>query len=417
MHDHLLTMPAISSSDALISRKSKSVMPCVYHFYKDPPVITRGEGCYLYDQQGKAYLDCFSGVSVMNAGHCNPEIINPAIKQIQTLQHTTTIYLTEPYIHLTEVLAEISPGELNRSFLCASGSEATEAAMLIATLYTGKPGIVATTNGLHGRTRWAINATGIPMWRTDPNPLDDMYHVPYGDLNALEAMFSKRDDIAAFVMEPIQGNGGIQIPPDEYLPDVRALCDRYDVLLILDEIQTGMNRTGKWFACEHWGVTPDIIAMSKALGNGFPIAAMITTEAIAMSYTRPGASTYGGNPVCATAALSAIEYHQKHDLATRATIAGNTLLYGLQRLCENTDRLVNVRGKGLMIGMDVVKGDEPDPELCDLILELLKDEGILAGKTGIGRNVLTFMPPLTISGLEIDSILKTLDDVISVVMR
>ncbi|CAN5511604.1 hypothetical protein BH10PLA1_BH10PLA1_22370 [soil metagenome] len=273
----------------LLRLKHEYLIPCVYHFYKDPPHIVAGEGSYLIDHTGRRYLDFFSGVTVMSAGHCNEEIIEPAIEQIRRLQHTTSIYLTEPVLRLAELLARLAPGELCRSFFCASGSEAVEGALLLASLHTKRGGIVATTNSLHGRTRWAMNATGLDMWRTDPFPLPSVDRVPFGDAAALMRYFESADPLpAAFIAEPIEGNGGIIVPPPDYWPAVRKLCDRFGVMLILDEVQTGMNRTGRWFACEHWGIVPDILVTSKALGNGFPISAFITTPTIAASYTRRG---------------------------------------------------------------------------------------------------------------------------------
>ncbi len=401
-----------SRAQELLSLKSDYLLPCVYHFYKDPPVIVRGEGCYLFDDVGRRYLDCLSGVAVMNAGHCNPDIIGPAILQIQTLQHTTTIYLTDPILRLAEALAGLTPGDLKRSFFCASGSEAVEGALLTSVLHTGKPRIIATTNSLHGRTRWAMNATGMPMWRTDPFPPDDVSHVPFGDADALaDELVKHADQTAAFIAEPIQSNGGINVPPDGYWQRVRKLCDEHEVLLVLDEIQTGFNRTGRWFACEHFGITPDIMTVSKAMGNGFPIAAFITTDAIAQSYTRPGASTHGGNPVNATAALAVIDYHTQHHLGQRAQESGQYLLKELTDLTAQRDHLEPPRGMGLMIGVPVINADgQPDAQLTDQILEHLKDLRVLAGKSGPDRNVLTLMPPLTIERQAIGELIDAIQE-------
>jgi alanine-glyoxylate transaminase / (R)-3-amino-2-methylpropionate-pyruvate transaminase len=393
----------INRSQELLALKSEYLMPCVYHFYKEPPVLVRGEGCYLYDDQGNRYLDCLSGVAVMNAGHCNPEITGPAIEQATTLQHTTTIYLTEPILKLAEALARITPGDLKRSFFCASSSEAVEGALLTAVLHTGRPHIIATDNGLHGRTRWAMNATGMPMWRTDPCPMSGVSHVPFGDIDALADELEKyAGQVAAFIAEPIQSNGGINPPPEGYWQAVRELCDQHGVLLVMDEIQTGFNRTGRWFACEHFGVVPDVMTVSKAMGNGFPIAAFITTDEIAASYTRPGASTHGGNPVNAIAALAVIQYHERHGLGDKAQASGEYLLSMLNDIALQRGHLRPPRSRGLMVGLPVVDTSGlPDPERCDTILEALKDLRVLAGKSGPDRNVLTFMPPLIIERQEI----------------
>jgi acetylornithine/succinyldiaminopimelate/putrescine aminotransferase len=397
-------LPLSASGPAeLLRLKSEYLIPCVYHFYKDPPQIVSGAGSYLMDHTCKRYLDCFSGVTVMSAGHCNSEIIEHAIAQIRQLQHTTSIYLTEPVLRLAEMLASLAPGDLCRSFFCASGSEAVEGALLLAALHTKRSGIVATTNSLHGRTRWAMNATGLEMWRTDPFPMDGVMRVPFGDATALQQYLESTASLpAAFIAEPIEGNGGIIVPPPSYWPEVRELCVRFGVLLVLDEVQTGMNRTGRWFACQHWGVVPDILVTSKALGNGFPISAFITTPNIAASYTRPGASTYGGNPVSATAALATLRYHQSAQLGKKSESRGARLKSEIGLASANSRRLRPPHGLGLMIGIFVHDGNgNGDPILCDVLLERLKDNGVLAGKTGPARNVLTFMPPLTIGDQEI----------------
>jgi acetylornithine/succinyldiaminopimelate/putrescine aminotransferase len=390
--------------EELLRLKREYLVPCVYHFYQHPPQIVAGEGCWLVDHKGRRYLDCYSGVTVMSAGHCVEEIIEPAVAQARTLQHTTSIYLTEPVLRLAEAIATITPPGLKRSFFCASGSEAVEGALLLASLYTKRDVVIAMTNGLHGRTRWAMSLTGLPMWRTDPFPLAGVVHVEFGNLTAVEAAlrtFAGR--VAAVVGEPVQGNGGIVVPPPSFWPEVRRLCDEHGALLVLDEIQTGFNRTGRWFACEHWRVRPDVIAISKAMGNGFPIAAFVTTDEIAASYTRPGASTYGGNPVSAAAALATIQFHRRRGLGERATATGRRISRVLAEASHARFYLRHPRGLGLMLGIDVVGPDGgPDAARCDQILESLKDDGsVLAGKTGPGRNTLTFLPPLTLGDDEI----------------
>jgi len=404
------TLPPSVGTAELLSLEQRYLIPCIYHFYKKPPVIIAGEGHDLYDSEGKRYLDCFSGVTVMSAGHCEPAIIEPAIEQIRSLQHTTSIYLTEPVLRLAQALAQIAPGGLCRSFFCASGSEAVEGALLLAALHTGRNGVIAMHGGLHGRTRWGMNVTGLDMWRTDPNPIDGVTHLPFGEIEALEQLLEQEGErFAALIAEPIQGNGGIVAPGEDYWPRVRELCDRFGVMLVFDEIQTGMNRTGRWFASEHWGVVPDVMAVSKALGNGFPIAAFITTDEIAMSYTHPGASTYGGNPVSAAAALATLRFHTQRRLSENASRQGEHLMAGLCTLAESCDWLGTPRGRGLMIGCPVLDAEsKPDPERMDRLLETLKDLGMLVGKTGPGRNVLTLMPPLTIGDEEVQWMLQTL---------
>jgi 4-aminobutyrate aminotransferase-like enzyme len=235
--------------------------------------------------------------------------------------------------------------------------------------------------------------------------------VPFGDVRALKDVLAQRKGkVAAVIGEPVQGNGGIRVPPADYWPEVRAVCDEYDVLLILDEVQTGFGRTGRWFACQHWQVAPDIMAVSKALGNGFPIAAFVTTDRIAASYTRPGASTHGGNPMAATAALATLAYHREQRLAERAAMLGEWFLGRLKGLAERHGCLWNPRGMGLMIGADVTDGHgRPDAGRLDALLEELKERGFLCGKTGPERNVLTVMPPLVIEAGQLDALADAID--------
>jgi 4-aminobutyrate aminotransferase/4-aminobutyrate aminotransferase/(S)-3-amino-2-methylpropionate transaminase len=318
--------------ERLTALKRDFLVPCVYHFYRKPPAIVRGEGAYLYDSTGKAYLDCYSGVSVVNAGHCNTEITEAAVDQMRRLQHTTTVYLTEPMLELARTIAELTPAGLRRSFFCASGSEANEGALLLATLATGRTECAYLMGALHGRTKWAMSVTGLDMWRTDPTPLLTAHAVPgprSGDsLAALEQLL-QRETIAAVIAEPIQGNSGIIVPPKQYWPELRRLCTRYGTLLIADEVQTAWNRTGRWFAVQHWGVTPDVVTVAKALGNGLPIAAYITNDAHAAKYTRPGAATFGGNLVSCLAARATLRFHLQQDLGRRAALLGD---YVQQRL-------------------------------------------------------------------------------------
>jgi acetylornithine/succinyldiaminopimelate/putrescine aminotransferase len=407
-----LTTDTAAGPEELLRLKREYLVPCVYHFYKNPPQIVAGEGCYLFDHAGRRYLDCYSGVTVMSAGHCVDGIIEPAIAQLRALQHTTSIYLTEPVLRLAEALATITPPGLKRSFFCASGTEAVEGALLLAALHTKRDVVIAMTNALHGRTRWAMNVTGLAMWRTDPFPMAGVIHVEFGNLAALEATlrnFAGR--VAAVIGEPIQGNAGIVVPPADFWPGVRRLCDEHGALLVLDEIQTGFNRTGRWFACEHWGVRPDVMAISKAMGNGFPIAAFVTTDEIAASYTRPGASTYGGNPVSAAAALAVIDFHKRHGLGARAARTGELLRAKLTKVARrHASHLRPPHGTGLMIGMPVMSGDgAPSAERCDWYLERLKDAGMLAGKTGLNRNVLTFMPPLTMDDDDVEKLIHAME--------
>jgi len=430
---HTNTLDTVIGPEKIVRKKKEYLIPCVYHFYKEPMQIVQGKGQYLYDHEGRQYLDCYSGVSVVNAGHCHPYIVDRICEQARTLQHTTTIYLTQPIVDLAERLASIMPGDIKKSFFCASGSEANEGAALLAQLHTGRSEMLALRNGLHGRTKLGMSLTGLSFWRTDPTPVGGIAHVaspycyrcPLGLSNdsceiecALEVekaiTTGTSGRVAAFFAEPIQGNGGIITPPPGYFERVKEILDRYEILFISDEVQTGYGRTGKMFGCQHWDVKPDIITSAKALANGTPIGAFSTTDSIAASFTRPSASTLGGNPVSSVAALATLDVIENEDLVFRAESMGRTLK---QRLLELQDRysiIGEVRGEGLMLGAELVGKDKaPATEQTDRILESLKNLGVLAGKTGAGRNVLTFQPPLIIEEEDIERLAEALKNAFS----
>jgi 4-aminobutyrate aminotransferase len=408
-------------------------MPCLAHFYKEPRQFIRGSMQYLYDSEGKKYLDCFAGVSVINCGHCNPEINKKVTEQVNTLQHVCNIYLTENFVNLAEKLAEVTPGNLQKSFFCSTGTEANEGAALLAQIYTGKSEFIALKNGLHGRTKLTMSLTGIGMWRTDPNPVGGInfapnpycYRCPLGKkhpecnlacADAIEDIIktATSGQPAAFIAESIQGNAGIVVPPKGSFKRVKEILSHYGALFIDDEVQTGFARTGKMFAIENFDVVPDIMSMAKALGNGAPISAFISTAEIADTYTRPGASTLGGNPVSSTAGLAVLEYIEEHQLMENANARGEQLRNGLKELQQKHPIIGDIRGLGLMDGAEFVKPDgSPAPEELDKVLEAMKDRGFIIGKNGIGRNVMAFQPPLVITEEDINEVLNAFDMVLT----
>ena len=415
--------------EAIIAKKKQYIMPCLGHFYKHPRQLVKGSMQYLYDSEGQKYLDCYAGVSVMNCGHCNPEITQKVTEQVNTLQHVCNIYLTENFVNLAEKLAEVTPGDLQKSFFCSTGSEATEGALLLAEVYTGNPEIIALRQGLHGRTKLGMSVTGLTMWRTDPSPVGGVHFAPNPycyrcplnkkpdtcDLacaNAVEDVIKTATSghPGAFIAETIQGNAGCVVPPKGYFNRVQEICHQYGTLLIIDEVQTGFARTGKMFAIENWGVTPDIMAMAKALGNGAPISAFISTAKIADTYTRPGASTLGGNPVSSVAGLAVLNYIEEHHLAENAYARGKQLRAGLRELAKRHPIIGDVRGLGLMDGAEFVHADgSPAAAELDNVLEALLDRGFIVGKNGAARNVLAFQPPLIITEENINDVLNALD--------
>ena len=416
-------------AEKILEKKKKFIMPCLGHFYFEPPQFVRGEMQYLFDDAGKKYLDMYAGVSVINCGHCNPFITEKICEQIKNLQHVCNIYLTENFVNLAEKLAEVTPGNLQKSFFCSTGTEANEGALLLASIYTRSSEFIALQNGLHGRTKLTMSLTGIGMWRTDFNPVGGInfapnpycYRCPLGkkypecDLecaNKIETIIQTATSgkPAALIAEPIQGNAGIVVPPKNYFKRVKEILEKYSALLIIDEVQTGFARTGKMFAIENFDVVPDIMSMAKALGNGQPISAFISTEKIANTYTRPGASTLGGNPISPVAGLAVLEYISENNLMQNAKDRGEQLQNGLKNLQKKYPFIGDVRGIGLMIGAEFVHADKtPAAKELDEILEVLKNRGFIIGKGGVGRNVMAFQPPLVITEKNVDDVLNALD--------
>ncbi len=425
-------MSSYLGPDAIIAKKQAYIMPCLGHFYERPPQFVRGEMQYLYDHQGKKYLDCFAGVSVINCGHCNPEITAKICQQVNTLQHVCNIYLTENFVNLAERLAKITPGSLCKSFFCSTGSEANEGALLLAVLYRKSSEYIALRGGLHGRTKLGMSVTGIGMWRTDPNPVGGVHFAPnpYCYRCPLKKQFPQcdlacADEVetiiktatsgrpAALIAEAIQGNAGIVTPPAGYFKRLKEILDAYGALLIIDEVQTGFARTGKMFAIENYGVAPQIMTMAKALGNGTPISAFIAEKEIADIYVKPGASTLGGNPVSSAAALAVLDYIERERLAEKARERGEQLVKGLEEISKRHPVIGDIRGLGLMIGAEFVRpGKIPADKELDITLEKMKDRGFIIGKNGLYRNVMAFQPPLVISTGDINNLLNSLEDVL-----
>ncbi len=416
-------------SKSILEKRQQYIMPCLGHFYANPPQFVKGQMQYLFDAEGKKYLDCFAGVSVINCGHCNPYITKAICKQVNDLQHVCNIYLTENMVLLAERLAKVTPGKLQKSFFCSTGTEANEGALLLASLYTKNSEYIALRGGLHGRTKLMMSVTGIGMWRTDKNPVGGIhfapepycYRCPLGkkypecDLdcaNAVEDIIKNATsgNVAAMIVESIQGNAGIVVPPAGYFARLSEILAQYGILLIVDEVQTGFARTGKMFAIENFGVEPDIMTMAKALGNGVPISAFIASAEVADVYTRPGASTLGGNPVSSTAGIAVLDYIEKHDLLSHAAELGKYLKDGLCEIQKRHGIIGDVRGIGLMVGAELVEKDgAPAADKLEKIAERMKDRGFIIGKNGMARNVLAFQPPLVIEKHDISDMLEALE--------
>lgn len=420
-------MSAFIGPEGIISKRQAYFYPCTSHFYRNPPQLVKGAMQYLYGHDGKKYTDFFAGVSVASCGHCNPYITAETERQLKELQHTCTIYLTQPNVDLAERLAAVLPGNLTRSFFVNSGSEANEGALLLARMHTGRRKFISLENSLHGRTYLTMSVTGLSMWRTDPELTkdEDVVFIPRPfragmdqeeaarrSVDALGKLLAERGgEFAAMIAEPIQGNGGIIMPPEWYFPEVKRLLIQHGVLLISDEVQTGFGRTGRMFAMEHWNVVPDIVSMAKGLGSGIPVAAFSTTDAIAASLNRPSASTFGGNMVSSATAIAVLDFIEGHKLVSRSAELGEVLREGLEKLAvQYPDIITDVRGAGLMVGIGIAE-DRPQlgAELTDDLLEGMKDRGYLLGKNGVDRNVIAFQPPLVITAEDIAGMLEALD--------
>lgn len=372
-----------------------------------PVAFVRGEGCRVWDAEGKAYLDFFASLAVLNLGQCHPAVVEAVQEQVATLTHMSNLHHTAPQARLAETLCAHSFAD--KVFFCNSGAEANEASIKLARKYGvdqrgGRYEILTALGSFHGRTMATIAATGQEKVRQGFGPvLDGFRYVPFGDLDAMQAALS--DTTVAVMVEPVLGEGGVVVPPDGYLAGVRELCDRHDLLLIADEIQTGMGRTGKLFAHEHDGVTPDIMPLAKALGGGLPIGAMLATAEVAESLTLGShGSTFGGNAVACAAGNAVLDTLLDHGVLDHGAEMGAYFLDKLRALGEQFPFIVDVRGKGLMLGAEL---DREGAAIVDACL----DEGLMincaAGK------VLRFVPPLIVTRAEIDEGLAILERVLA----
>ena len=373
-----------------------------------PISFVRGDGVWLEDNQGERYLDALGGIAVCGLGHADPEIARVISDQANTLIHTSNIYRIDLQEKLADRLCDLS--SMQSVFFGNSGAEANEAAIKLARLYGRNkgievPAIVVMEGSFHGRTMATLSATGNPKVRSGFEPLvQEFIHIPYNDIDALEVVAKDNRDIVAVLCEPVQGEGGVNIPADNYLTQIRSICDQYDWLMMLDEIQTGMGRTGEWFACQHEKVLPDVMTLAKALGNGVPIGACLA-QGKAASLFAPGShgSTFGGNPLACRVGLAVIETLQKNRLVQQAKNHGKYLLEQFHISLRNLSGIVEIRGKGLMIGIEL---DRP----CGDLVQQALDQKLLINVTA--NNTIRLLPPLIISKDECDQIVEKLSPLI-----
>lgn len=396
----------MSSLQSLLGAAEKHLYPN----YRQPPlVIDRGEGVRLWDTDGKSYIDLYAGIAVSTLGHGHPALVEAITRQARKLLHLSNYYFNEPNIRLAEKLCALSG--MDRAFFCNSGTEANEAMLKLARRHfyaqgeTNRFRVVAFDNSFHGRTLGALAATGQAKYRDGFGPLLGVTHVPYGDVEAVRRAMGP--DVAAILVEPVQGEGGVMPAPEGFLAALRRIADEHGALLLADEVQTGVGRTGRFLACEHAGVKPDAVALAKALGGGVPIGAMLCTEKLAQALP-PGShgSTFGGNPLASAAALAVLEVIERDDLLNHATQMGEYLTGRLRELAQRRSNVVVAqRGQGLLQALVLREGIDPRQ-----LMDRLREGGVLL--TVAGGTALRFSPPLIIQRAELDEALAVVDRVL-----
>ena len=370
---------------------------------RNETVIARGEGCWLIDTAGRRYLDMTAAQGVAMLGHCHPALSQAIAAQAQTLIACPNFLYNDVRARFAEKLARVLPPHLHHIFLANSGAEAIDGALKFARLTTGRTGLIAFRSAFHGRTVGAVSVTWEKKYREPFAPLLDVTHLPYNDLEKLAAAMD--DSIAGVVLEVVQGEGGVNIGTAEFLQGAQRLCQERGALLIVDEIQTGFGRTGKWFAVEHHGLQPDIICLAKGLGSGFPMGALAYTGRV-QEKLYPGAhgSTFGGNPLAAAAGLAAIQAYQDEGLIDRAAQMGAHLLAALHAALDGVALVREIRGLGLMVAVELRQKAGP------YLKTLMEEHGVIA--LPAGPNVIRFLPPLVVSKEEIDLAVRALAETI-----
>ncbi len=422
--------------DEVLRKNKQYIFPCVVNYYAEPLVADHAQAQYLWDSEGRRYLDFFGGILTVSVGHSNPKVTNKIKQQIDRLQHSSTVYPTEQIVALAEKLAQITPGKLQKSFFTNSGTEANEAAVLVARMATGSFDVVALRHGYSGHSHLTKSLTAMAPWRKSGvisvgvahaiSPY--CYRCPLGMTypgcgvacaNDVEDVIrtATSGSIAAFLAEPIQGAGGFITPPKEYFKIVFNIVKKYGGLFISDEVQTGFGRTGKkWFGIEHWEVEPDIITSAKGMANGVPVGLTIATPEVADAFKGMTISTFGGNPVTAVAARATIEVIEEEKLLENADSVGGYFRQKLDELKEKHALIGDVRGMGLMQGLELVKDrktKEPAPEATNQFMERCRSNGLLIGKGGLHGNVIRLSPPLNIGQSDVDEAIGLMDKSLS----
>ena len=422
MNPHIKTELPGPKARAIIARDSAVISPSYCRDY--PFVMAHGHGVEIWDVDGNRFLDFSAGIAVCATGHCHPAVVASVREAAGEFLHISSDYWHERMASLGERIARLAPmGEPVLSFFCQSGTEAVEGALKLARYVTGRPRFIGFLGGFHGRTMGSLAFTSSRSAQQEgfAPAMPGVTHVPYP--NAYRPLFAGEDqgkavldyirmlfernlpasEVAAILIEPIQGEGGYLIPPDGFLAGLRALCDEHGILLIFDEVQSGVGRTGKMFACEHWGVAPDIMTLAKGLGSGLPIGAVVAKKRLMEKWPRGGhGNTYGGNPIACAAANTTLDLVSSHYLANAASV-GAHFLSQLRGLASEFDCIGQVRGRGLMIGMELIEPDPdrtPAPCLCHALITRAWRNGLILLSCGVGT--VRFTPPLCVSHEEVD---------------
>lgn len=407
----------------------------VWHRHTDI-LVDHGEGCYLYDTRGEKYLDFTSGIGVTNTGHAHPRVVRAVSEQAAKLLHgQINIVLHEPVLDLIHELKSVVPDQVDGFFFSNSGAEAVEGAVKLARQATGKPNLIAFQGGFHGRTMGTMSLTSSKTgYRSGYQPLiPGVFFTPYpypyrygwsdaqtqawclDELRFLLETQTAPEETAAVLIEPVLGEGGYVVPPQGFLQGLREICDEHGMLLITDEVQSGIGRTGKWFAFEHFEVVPDIIVAAKGLASGLPLSGVFSSMGLMERWT-PGShgGTMGGNVVACAAAAETLRVIREEELLENASVLGEDFRRGLRGLSEKYPRMGEVRGLGLMNGVEFTRADgSPDAEITKEIIRQARNKGLLLISCGTYNNVIRFIPPLTVSDNEIGQCLSVLEDVLS----
>ena len=429
------------SKEDVLAMRRQFTNPAIFTLYREPLMIVEGHMQYLFDEEGRRYLDLFAGIVTVSVGHCHPKVTRAMQEQLATLAHTTTIYLHPNFANFAARLASKMPPGLDVTYFTNSGSEANDLAMLLARAYTGHNDVVGVRNSYHGGSSSTMAATSHHTWKY-PQQLNtgvhhaicpDPYRSPFSGTPQEIASKSARDirelirystpgKIAAFLAEPIQGVGGVTSGAPNYLKEAYAAAREHGGVCIADEVQTGFGRTGSnYWGFQNYGVVPDIVTMAKGIGNGAPLGAVTTRREIAEKLTqRIHFNTFGGNPVSMAAGLAVMEVIDEEGIQARAERVGGRFKQGLEELMRRHRLIGDVRGKGLMLGVELVRDREtkvPAKDEALEVMELARDMGVLLGKGGLDGNTLRIKPPMCLTEADVDFALEVLDAALKKVER